>query len=878
MGKFVYSFNEGSKDMRNILGGKGANLAEMTVIGLPVPFGFTVTTEACRKYYDEDCIVDDEIRGQIFEKLSELEHVTDKCFGDASNPLLISVRSGSVISMPGMMDTILNLGLNDETVEGLAVLTGSKRFAYDSYRRFIQMFGDVVLEIEPEKFDSIFEAKKTEKNCRFDVELKEDDLLEIINGYKQLVKRETGKEFIQNPEEQLLEAVKAVFRSWNNERAILYRKINDIPDTLGTAVNIQSMVFGNMGESSGTGVAFTRNPIDGEKGIFGEFLVNAQGEDVVAGIRTPHPISAMKVIFPEVYGNFVKIAELLEKHFTDMQDIEFTIEKNKLYILQCRTGKRTAKAAVKIAVDMESEKLIDKKAAVMRIEPGQIAQLLHPEFAEEELKNAQLLTKGLAASPGAASGKIYFTAEAALEAVNNGEKVILVRQETSPEDLAGMVAAQGILTARGGMTSHAAVVARGMGRCCVSGCDSLKIDYAKRQLRVGDTLLNEGESISLDGTEGCVYLGNIKTQVPALSENFTTIMKWADDIRDLKVRTNADSPSDARIALEFGAEGIGLCRTEHMFFEKSRIGAVRRLILAGNVEERKQALAEIMPFQKGDFKEIYEVMGESPVTIRLLDPPLHEFLPSEDSDIHDLAEKMNVSYDVLKTKIEALKELNPMLGHRGCRLAVTYPEIAAMQTEAIITAALEVKQEKDMDVTPEIMVPLVSMAKEFEFVKKVVTETAERCIKAAGAEMKYFVGTMIETPRAALVADEIAKEAEFFSFGTNDLTQMTFGFSRDDSAKYIREYKELKILESDPFHSLDQNGVGVLVRMAAEKGKTARSNIKLGLCGEQGGEPETIDFCHRIGLNYVSCSPYKVPVARLAAAQASIRNEVSLEE
>ena len=877
MGKFVYSFNEGTKDMRSILGGKGANLAEMTVIGLPVPFGFTVSTEACNKYYDENCQISEEVIEQIFEKLGELENVTGKSFGDVENPLLVSVRSGAAISMPGMMDTILNLGLNDETVEGLATLTDNKRFAYDSYRRFIQMFGDVVLEIPSSYFEAVLEGKKEEKGYKFDVELNQDDLAEIIAGYKEIVKRETGSEFTQEPKEQLMEAIKAVFRSWNTERAIIYRKMNDIPDSLGTAVNVQSMVFGNMGNTSGTGVAFTRNPIDGEKGIFGEFLDNAQGEDVVAGIRTPYPISKMEEIFPDVYERFIKIAELLEQHFKDMQDIEFTIEKNKLYILQARAGKRTAKAAVKMAVEMEKEDLIDRKTAVLRLEPAQVTHLLHPEFVEEELKQAKEIAKGLAASPGAASGKIYFCAETVQAAVENGEKAILVRQETSPEDLAGMAAAQGILTARGGMTSHAAVVARGMGRCCVSGCDGIKIDYEAKTLTAGDIVLSEGDTISIDGSTGKVYQGIITAEKPSLSGDFATLMKWADDIRDLKVRTNADSPADAKQALEFGAEGIGLCRTEHMFFEETRIGAVRRLILAGSVEERKKALAEIMPFQKGDFKAIYEAMREHPVTIRLLDPPLHEFLPSSEKDIHELAEKMNVSYEVLEQKIASLKEANPMLGHRGCRLAVTYPEIAEMQTEAIITAALEVKQETGVDIVPEIMVPLVGIANELKFVKHVVTTTADRCIKEAGIELDYMVGTMIEIPRAALLADEIAKEAEFFSFGTNDLTQMTFGFSRDDSAKYINQYNDMKILESDPFETLDQSGVGQLIQMSVEKGRSTRQNIKLGICGEQGGEPKTIDFCHRVGLNYVSCSPYKVPIARLAAAQAAIRNEVSPE-
>ncbi len=871
MKKFVYSFNEGSKDMRSLLGGKGANLAEMTRIGLPVPFGFTVTTEACNKYYDEDCTISQDVEDEIFTKLADLEEVSGKKFGSVENPLLVSVRSGAVFSMPGMMDTILNLGLNDETVVGLAKLTENERFAYDSYRRFIQMFGDVVLEISKKKFDAIFDGKKEEKGCKFDVELTCEDLKDIITKYKALVKAEMGSDFPQEPKEQLMQAVKAVFRSWNNERAILYRKLNGIPGDLGTAVNVQSMVFGNMGETSGTGVAFTRNPATGENGIFGEFLVNAQGEDVVAGIRTPQPIAEMETAFPEVFKEFCRIAELLEKHYRDMQDMEFTVERNKLYMLQTRNGKRTAAAAVKIAVEMENEGLITKKEALMRIEPSQIDQLLHPAFDAEALKSALVLTKGLAASPGAASGRIYFNAADAVSAAANGEKAVLVRLETSPEDLAGMVAAEGILTARGGMTSHAAVVARGMGKCCVSGCSEIKVDEDAKLLEVAGKSFHEGDYISIDGTTGIVYEGEIATVAPTLSGDFGTIMKWADETRTLKVRTNADNPRDAKQAVEFGADGIGLCRTEHMFFDDERIPAVRRMILADTEEERREALSYLLPYQKADFKGIYEAMGERPVTIRLLDPPLHEFLPHTQEEIEILSKQINVPAEKLAKKVEELHEFNPMLGHRGCRLAVTYPEIAEMQAEAIITAAIEVKKEKNVDIVPEIMIPLVGIGKELAFVKKVVVKTIEKCFEKEGVELKYMIGTMIEIPRAALTADEIAKDAEFFSFGTNDLTQMTFGFSRDDTGKLIKEYRELKILDEDPFQQLDQVGVGRLVKMASELGRQTRPNIKLGICGEHGGDPKTVEFCHSIGLNYVSCSPFRVPIARLAAAQAVIK-------
>ncbi len=873
MKKFVYSFNEGSKDMRDLLGGKGANLAEMTKIGLPVPFGFTVTTEACNRYYEEGKKIGDDIIKEIFEKLTDLEKVTEKQFGNPQNPLLVSVRSGAVFSMPGMMDTILNLGLNDETVEGQAKLTGNERFAYDSYRRFIQMFGDVVMEISKAKFDSIFDAKKDEKGCSFDVDLTTEDLRSIITDYKKLVKTEIKRDFPQEPKDQLMEAIMAVFRSWNNERAILYRQLNNIPSDLGTAVNVQSMVFGNMGNTSGTGVAFTRSPVNGENRIFGEFLVNAQGEDVVAGIRTPQPIEEMAEAFPEVYKEFMRISELLEKHYTDMQDMEFTVERNKLFMLQTRNGKRTAAAAVKIAVDMEQEGLIDKKTAVTRLEPAQIDQLLHPKFDEAGLKKAEPITKGLAASPGAASGKIYFTAEEAVDAVNNGEKAILVRLETSPEDLAGMVVAEGILTARGGMTSHAAVVARGMGKCCVSGCSEIIVQEEAKKMTVGGNVFKEGDFISLDGSAGVVYKGLISTVLPELSGDFGMIMKWADEVRTLGVRANADNPRDARQAVDFGAEGIGLCRTEHMFFEEERISNVRRMILADSEEERRSALAMLLPYQKGDFKGIYEVMEDRPVTIRLLDPPLHEFLPHTEEEIKELSKQINVPYEKLSKKVQELHEFNPMLGHRGCRLAVTYPEIAEMQAEAIIMAAIELKKEKKMDISPEIMIPLVGLEKELAFVKQTVVDTIDRIFEREGMKLDYMVGTMIEIPRAAILADEIAKEAEFFSFGTNDLTQMAFGFSRDDTGNIIKEYRDKLIFEEDPFQTLDISGVGQLVKMAVEKGKQTRPNIKLGICGEHGGDPKTVVFCHEIGLNYVSCSPFRVPIARLAAAQAAVKAE-----
>ena len=871
--KYVYSFNEGSKEMRNLLGGKGANLAEMTKIGLPVPFGFTISTDACKKFIEDGDVLCDEIVNEAFEHLAELEEVMGKKFGSIDNPLLVSVRSGAPVSMPGMMDTILNLGLNDVSVEGLAKKTGNDRFAYDSYRRFIQMFGDVVMEIKKTKFDEVFNAQKKKVGAEFDVDLSTDDLKEIIKGYKELVKAELGREFPQDPKEQLLEAIAAVFRSWNNERAILYRKINNISASLGTAVNVQSMVFGNTGDNSGTGVAFTRNPANGENAIFGEFLVNAQGEDVVAGIRTPQPISEMKEAFPEVYGQFEEVAGILENHYKDMQDMEFTVEDNKLFMLQTRNGKRTAAAAVKIAVDLVNEGLIDKETAIMKIEPDQINQLLHPTFDADELAKATAVAKGLPASPGAATGEICFSADDAASLVEAGKKVILVREETSPEDLAGMIAAEGILTARGGMTSHAAVVARGMGKCCVAGCKDITVDEANKTLEVAGKKYTEGQQISLNGTDGSVYLEAIKTMAPELSGDFGTIMSWADEIRTLKIRTNADNPRDAKQAVEFGAEGIGLCRTEHMFFEDERIPKIRRMILAETEEERREALAGLLPYQKEDFKGIYKAMGERPVTIRLLDPPLHEFLPKTEEDMKQLSEQFNIPMEKIAAKTVELHEFNPMLGHRGCRLAVTYPEIAEMQTEAIISAALEVSAEEGFDIVPEIMVPLVGIDNELKFVKKTIDETAAKCFEAAGRELKYMVGTMIEIPRAALTADAIAKDAEFFSFGTNDLTQMGFGFSRDDTGAIIKEYVGNGILAADPFQSLDQTGIGKLVRMAVEDGKKTRPNIKLGICGEHGGDPASIHFCHEVGLNYVSCSPFRVPIARLAAAQAAIESK-----
>jgi pyruvate, phosphate dikinase len=872
MKHFVYSFNEGSKDMRSLLGGKGANLAEMTKIGLPVPFGFTITTEACNEYYRNGGKLGEELISEIKEKLSELENVTGKTFGSTTNPLLVSVRSGSVFSMPGMMDTILNLGLNDESTKGLADLTDNRRFALDSFRRFIQMYGNVVMEIDGKNFEDIIDKAKHDRGIMYDIDLDEEALCEIIDDYKKVVRYGQEGGFPSDPKVQLIEAVKAVFRSWNNDRAIRYRRMERIPDSLGTAVNVQSMVFGNMGNTSGTGVAFTRSPVNGDNHVYGEFLVNAQGEDVVAGIRTPKPISEMAESFPEVYEDFMNIAKVLEQHYKDAQDMEFTVERNKLYMLQTRAGKRTAQSAVKIAVDMEREGLIDRETAVMRIEPGQIDQLLHPRFDEDELKGVSVIAKGLPASPGAVSGKIYFNALEAEAAVKKGEKAILVRETTSPEDLAGMIAAGGILTAKGGVTSHAAVVARQMGKCCVAGCSEILVSEDKKELKTKDKVYREGDVISLDGYDGKVYEGEIHTVEPNLSGDFGVIMSWADGIRSLKIRTNADKPEDALKALEFGAEGIGLCRTEHMFFEENRIPAIRRMIVADTESERREALDALLPYQKNDFKGIYEVMKENPVTIRLLDPPLHEFLPHTDAEIRSLAEKIGVPYEKLVRRTDELHENNPMLGHRGCRLAISYPEIAEMQTRAIMEAAIEVSEEKGYSIVPEIMIPLTSSDKEMAYIKDIVAKEAERCKEEKSSDIKYVIGTMIETPRAALTADEIAESAEFFSFGTNDMTQMTYGFSRDDTAKIIETYIEKNIFEEDIFRSIDEKGVGKLLEIAVKLGRQTRNDLKIGICGEHGGDPRSIEFCHKLGLNYVSCSPYRVPIARIAAAQAAIKS------
>lgn len=872
MKHFVYSFNEGSKDMRSLLGGKGANLAEMTKIGLPVPFGFTITTEACNEYYRNGGKLGEELISEIKEKLSELENVTGKTFGSTTNPLLVSVRSGSVFSMPGMMDTILNLGLNDESTKGLADLTENRRFALDSFRRFIQMYGNVVMEIDSKNFEDIIDKAKHDRGIMYDIDLDEEALCEIIDDYKKVVRYGQEGGFPSDPKVQLIEAVKAVFRSWNNDRAIRYRRMERIPDSLGTAVNVQSMVFGNMGNTSGTGVAFTRSPVNGDNHVYGEFLVNAQGEDVVAGIRTPKPISEMAESFPEVYEDFMNIAKVLEQHYKDAQDMEFTVERNKLYMLQTRAGKRTAQSAVKIAVDMEREGLIDRETAVMRIEPGQIDQLLHPRFDENELKGVTVIAKGLPASPGAVSGKIYFNALEAEAAVKKGEKAILVRETTSPEDLAGMIAAGGILTAKGGVTSHAAVVARQMGKCCVAGCSEILVSEDKKELKTKDKVYKEGDVISLDGYDGKVYEGEIHTVEPNLSGDFGVIMSWADGIRSLKIRTNADKPEDALKALEFGAEGIGLCRTEHMFFEENRIPAIRRMIVADTESERREALDALLPYQKNDFKGIYEVMQENPVTIRLLDPPLHEFLPHTDAEIRSLADKIGVPYEKLVRRTDELHENNPMLGHRGCRLAISYPEIAEMQTRAIMEAAIEVSEEKGYSIVPEIMIPLTSSDKEMAYIKDIVAKEAERCKEEKSSDIKYVIGTMIETPRAALTADEIAESAEFFSFGTNDMTQMTYGFSRDDTAKIIETYIEKNIFEEDIFRSIDEKGVGKLLDIAVKLGRQTRNDLKIGICGEHGGDPRSIEFCHKLGLNYVSCSPYRVPIARIAAAQAAIKS------
>lgn len=872
MAKWVYLFREGNADMRNLLGGKGANLAEMTNLGLPIPPGFTVTTEACTDYYNHGRSISEEIQTQIFDALALLEEKLGKKFGDTENPLLVSVRSGARASMPGMMDTILNLGLTDISVEGFAKRTGNPRFAYDSYRRFIQMFSDVVMEVPKSLFERVIDEIKEDRKVHFDTELTAEDLKEVIRRFKEIYKEKMGEEFPQEPRVQLMEAVKAVFRSWDNERAIVYRRMNDIPGDWGTAVNVQSMVFGNMGNTSGTGVAFTRNPSTGAKGIYGEYLINAQGEDVVAGIRTPQPITRLEEDLPECYEEFLKIANRLEEHYRDMQDMEFTIEDGKLYFLQTRNGKRTAQAALQIACDLVDEGMITPQEAVSRIEAKSLDQLLHPAFDPDALKKGTVMGQALPASPGAAAGKIYFNAEEAKEAHETGERVILVRLETSPEDIEGMHAAEGILTVRGGMTSHAAVVARGMGTACISGCGDIVIDEKKKQFTLGGKTYFEGDYISLDGSTGKIYDGDIQTQEASISGNFGRIMSWADSFRKLRVRTNADTPADAANAVRLGAEGIGLCRTEHMFFEPERIPKIRKMILSKTVEEREKALEELIPFQKGDFKALYEVMEGKPVTIRFLDPPLHEFVPTDEKDIEALAKDMNLSVEEVKSTCSELHEFNPMMGHRGCRLSVTYPEIARMQTRAVIEAAIEVSKEKGFEIVPEIMVPLVGDKKELKFVKDVIVETAEKVKEEKNSNLVYHIGTMIEIPRAALLANEIAEEAEFFSFGTNDLTQMTFGFSRDDAGKFLVDYYKSKIYESDPFAKLDQNGVGQLIEMAVTKGRSQRPNLKIGICGEHGGDPSSVAFCHKVGMDYVSCSPFRVPIARLAAAQAAIAN------
>ena len=873
MAKWVYLFKEGNADMRNLLGGKGANLAEMTNLGMPIPQGFTVTTEACTDYYTSGKKITDEIQGQIFDALAELEKIQGKKFGDTEDPLLVSVRSGARASMPGMMDTILNLGLNDVAVEGFAKKTGNPRFAYDSYRRFIQMFSDVVMEIPKSHFERILDEEKESRGAKYDTDLTAEDLKDIINKFKGIYKDAMGADFPQDPKVQLMEAVKAVFRSWDNPRAIVYRRMNDIPGDWGTAVNVQAMVFGNMGETSGTGVAFTRNPSTGEKGIYGEYLINAQGEDVVAGVRTPQPIKKLEEDLPECYKQFMELAMKLENHYRDMQDMEFTIQEGKLYFLQTRNGKRTAQAAIQIACDLVDEGMITPEEAVCRIEAKSLDQLLHPTFDVAALKAGEVIGSALPASPGAAAGKVYFTADEAKAAHEKGERVILVRLETSPEDIEGMHASEGILTVRGGMTSHAAVVARGMGTCCVSGCGDIKIDEEAKKFELGGYTFTEGDYISLDGTTGKIYKGDIKTVEASVSGNFGRIMGWADQFRKLQVRTNADTPADTANAVKLGAEGIGLCRTEHMFFEPERIPKIRKMILSDTVEAREEALNELIPFQKGDFKGMYKALEGRPMTVRYLDPPLHEFVPTSEEDIAALAEDMGLTVAEVKAKCDELHEFNPMMGHRGCRLAVTYPEIAKMQTRAVMEAAIEVKEECGYDIVPEIMIPLVGEKKELKFVKDVVVEVAEQVKKEKGSDMEYHIGTMIEIPRAALTADQIAEEAEFFSFGTNDLTQMTFGFSRDDAGKFLDSYYKAKIYESDPFARLDQTGVGQLVKMAAEKGRATRPNIKLGICGEHGGDPSSVEFCHKIGLTYVSCSPFRVPIARLAAAQAALNNK-----
>ena len=874
MKKWVYLFTEGNANMRELLGGKGANLAEMTNIGLPVPQGFTITTEACTQYYEDGREINEEIQGQINEYITKMEEITGKKFGDHENPLLVSVRSGARASMPGMMDTILNLGLNETVVNVIAEKSGNPRWAWDCYRRFIQMYSDVVMEVGKKYFEELIDAMKAEKGVTQDVDLTADDLAKLASQFKEEYKAKIGADFPTDPKEQLMGAIKAVFRSWDNPRANIYRRDNDIPYSWGTAVNVQMMAFGNMGETSGTGVAFTRDPATGEKKLMGEFLMNAQGEDVVAGVRTPMPISKLEEVMPEVYNQFVEICHTLENHYRDMQDMEFTIEDKKLYMLQTRNGKRTAKAALKIACDLVDEGMIPEQEAVLMIDPRNLDTLLHPQFDAKALKTATPVGKALAASPGAACGKIVFTAEDAKEWKNRGEKVVLVRLETSPEDIEGMKAAQGILTVRGGMTSHAAVVARGMGTCCVSGCSAIAMDEANKRFTLSGKTYHEGDFISIDGSTGCIYDGIIPTVDASIVGEFGRIMGWADKYRKLQVRTNADTPRDAKKAFELGAEGIGLCRTEHMFFSDDRIAAIREMICSDTVEQRETALAKLLPMQQGDFEELYEAMQGRPITIRFLDPPLHEFVPTEEKDIELLAKTQGKTVAEIKTIIAGLHEFNPMMGHRGCRLAVTYPEIAKMQTRAVIRAALNTKKRHpDWEIIPEIMIPLVGEVKELKFVKDVVTSVADEEIKAVNSDMHYKVGTMIEIPRAALTADEIAKEAEFFSFGTNDLTQMTFGFSRDDAGKFLDAYYDRKIYENDPFAKLDQTGVGKLVKMACELGRKTRPDIKLGICGEHGGDPSTVEFCHNTGLTYVSCSPFRVPIARLSAAQAAIKQK-----
>ena len=868
--KFVYLFTEGGGDMKELLGGKGANLAEMTNLGMPVPQGFTITTEACIQYYEDGESIGAEVKNQIFEYVAKMEEICGKKFGDEKDPLLVSVRSGARASMPGMMDTVLNLGMNEKVAESLIRLTENPRFVYDSYRRFIQMFSDVVMELPKAEFEEILDQMKSQRKVQYDADLSADDMMELVGQFKAFYREKMGTVFPEDPKEQLMAAIQAVFRSWNNPRAISYRRMNDIPGSWGTAVNVQSMVYGNMGNDSGTGVAFTRNPATGEKKLFGEFLINAQGEDVVAGIRTPETIERLQEIMPSVYQEFSQIAAKLDAHYKDMQDMEFTIEKGKLYMLQTRNGKRTAHAGLRIAVDLVEEGTCTKEEAILKVDPKYLDTLLHPQFDPEEINKVQPVANGLAASPGAACGAVFFTADDATKAAKNGP-VLLVRVETSPEDIEGMNAAEGILTARGGMTSHAAVVARGMGKCCVSGCGALQIDYQKKQVTIDGHVVKEGEFLSIDGTSGNVYLGKVPTVEAEVSGNFAQVMEWADELRVLKVRANADTPKDSEIAVEFGAQGIGLTRTEHMFFSEERISAVREMIVSKTKEQREKALKKLLPMQQSDFEGIYKAMGERPVTIRLLDPPLHEFLPTQEEDIGDLAENMGISFEELKATVDGLHEANPMMGHRGCRLSVSFPEIGDMQARAIIRAAIQVNQETGMNIVPEIMIPLIGEYKEMRYVKEIIVQAVEDELKKAGSQITYLVGTMIEVPRAALTADEIAKEAEFFSFGTNDLTQMTFAFSRDDAGKFLGDYYSKKIYESDPFVRFDQEGTGKLVEMAVELGRKTRKDLKLGVCGEHGGDPASVEFFHRVGLDYVSCSPFRVPIARLAAAQAQVK-------